>query len=78
MIGQTIAHYTMLEKLGEVPNFPTSVFQRVVGSLSIPARTTGLAPISVRSGGPPSPSDSTELVEVLSRGGGSLLPDGVL
>jgi len=36
MIGRTISHYKILERLGEVPNFPTSVFQRVVGSLSIP------------------------------------------
>jgi hypothetical protein len=36
MIGQAISHYKILEKLGEVPNFPTSVFQRVVGGLSIP------------------------------------------
>jgi len=36
MIGRTISHYRILEKLGEVPDFPTSVFQRVVGSLSIP------------------------------------------
>jgi hypothetical protein len=34
MIGQMISHYEILEKLGEVPNFPTSV--RVEGSLSIP------------------------------------------
>ncbi len=46
MIGQTISHYRILEKLrqtnggqvGEVPNFPTSL--RVVGSLSIPACLT--------------------------------------
>jgi hypothetical protein len=36
MVGQTILHYIIVEKLGEVPNFPTSVFQRVVGSLSVP------------------------------------------
>jgi len=38
MIGQSISHYTILGKLGEVPNFPTSVFQRVDGSLSIPPK----------------------------------------
>ncbi len=52
MIGQTISHYSafwnpaskrnpkerdkILEKLGEVPNFPASVARRVAGSLSIP------------------------------------------
>ncbi len=52
MIEQTIAHYKILEKLGEVPNFPASAVQprrldsahlaefwkaeRVDGSLSIP------------------------------------------
>ncbi len=36
MIGQTIAQYKILEKLGEVPKSPTSVFQRVVATLSIP------------------------------------------
>jgi hypothetical protein len=38
MIGQTISHYKILQKLGEVPNFPTNVFQRVGGSLSIPLK----------------------------------------
>ena len=52
MIGQTISHYPalwdsapkgasrrrnkILEKLGEVPKLPTSVFQRVAAVLSIP------------------------------------------
>jgi len=37
MIGQTISHYRILEKLGEVPNVPTSASPRVVVHLSIPA-----------------------------------------
>ena len=36
MIGQTISHYKILEKLYEVPNFPKSDSQRVVGSARIP------------------------------------------
>jgi hypothetical protein len=35
MIGLTVSHYKILEKLGEVPKFPTSASQRVVGVLSI-------------------------------------------
>ncbi len=50
-VGQTISHYApkahppladkILEKLGEVPNFPASTSQRVVGSLSIPLFLSG-------------------------------------
>jgi hypothetical protein len=36
MIGQAVSHYKILEKLGEVPKFPASASQRVVGILSIP------------------------------------------
>ena len=37
MIGSTISHYKILEKLREVPNFPASAFQRVAENLSLPA-----------------------------------------
>ena len=37
MIGQSISHYKIIEKLGEVPNFLTSVSQRVNENLSLPA-----------------------------------------
>jgi hypothetical protein len=40
MIGQTISHYHILEKLGEVPNSPTSVPTRVAATLSLPAIST--------------------------------------
>ncbi len=38
MIGKAISHYTILEKLGEVRNSPTSVFQRVVENFRIPLK----------------------------------------
>ena len=42
MIGQTISHYKILDKLGEVPKLPTSVFQRVAAVLSLPAEHVSL------------------------------------
>ena len=41
MIGETISHYGILEKLGEVRKSPTSVSQRVVVIFRIPASFGG-------------------------------------
>jgi hypothetical protein len=54
MTGQSISHYKILEKLGEVPKFPTpacvpctlagrSASQRMVGILSIPTSRASAA-----------------------------------
>ena len=44
MIGSTISHYKVLEKLGEVPQFPTSALQRVAEIVSIPPLFGGSCP----------------------------------
>jgi hypothetical protein len=41
VIGQTISRYKILEMLGEVPKWSTSVFQRVAAILSIPTLFLG-------------------------------------
>jgi len=41
MIGRTISHYKILEKLGEVPKWLTSASERVIAILRIPACLSG-------------------------------------
>ena len=38
MIRKQISQYEIIEKLGEVPKSPTSVFQRVAATLRIPLK----------------------------------------
>gem|GEM_PF-2375509 len=36
MIGTTVSHYRIIEKLGEVPKWPASAFERAVAILRTP------------------------------------------